>query len=49
LVENPLSVVTVPCPTCRGNNRVYFTPEDGRLHRVTGERLYGGIPELSQN
>jgi hypothetical protein len=49
LAANPLSVVPIPCPTCGGSNLLHFTPEDGRLHRVTRERQYCRIPELSHN
>jgi hypothetical protein len=49
LTGNPLAAVKVPCPTCNGINQVFFTPEDGRLHRVLRERLYGQIPEPSWN
>ena len=49
LADNPLTTVTIPCPTCNTNNQLWFTPEDGRLHRVTRERQYGRIPEPSWN
>jgi hypothetical protein len=49
LAGNPLTCVKVPCPTCGGSNQLHFTPEDGRLHRVTRDRLYGQIPEPSRN
>jgi hypothetical protein len=49
LADNPETCVKVSCPTCRGDNQVYFTPEDGRLHRVTRERFYDRIPEPSRN
>jgi hypothetical protein len=49
LADNPLTAIKVPCPTCGGNNILHFTPEDGRLHRVTRERHYGLIPEPCTN
>jgi hypothetical protein len=49
LLGNPLTSVKVPCPTCGENNQVFFTPEDGRLHRVLRERVYWHIPEPSRN
>jgi hypothetical protein len=49
LADNPLTTVTIPCPTCDTNNQILFTPEDGRLHRVLRERLYGHVPEPSWN
>jgi hypothetical protein len=49
LAENPRTAVKVPCPTCGENNLIEFTPEDGRLHRVTRERFYWNIPEPSRN
>ena len=49
LADNPVTTVTIPCPTCAGNNQIWFTPEDGRLHRVTCERRYQHIPEPSRN
>ncbi len=49
LADNPMTVVQVPCPTCGGGNQIHFTPEDGRLHRVTRDRRYLRVPELSPN
>ena len=49
LADNPVTTVTIRCPTCEGNNQIWFTPEDGRLHRVTCERRYQHIPEPSRN
>ena len=49
LAANPLATVKVPCPTCAGTNRIDFTPEDGRLHHVSRDRVYGRVPELSCN
>jgi hypothetical protein len=49
LADNPLTVITVECPTCTGKNQIHFTPDDGRLHRITRERYYDGVPEMSCN
>lgn len=49
LIDNPLAVVPLECPTCTGTNLLHFTPEDGRLHRVTRQRCYERVPELSWN
>jgi hypothetical protein len=49
VADNPLTMVKVPCPTCGENNVIQFTPEDGRLHQVTRERVYCHIPEPSTN
>ena len=48
LADNPMTTVKVPCPTCGQNNQIFFTP-DGALHRVTRERVYYRVPELSCN
>jgi hypothetical protein len=49
LAENPLTIVPVSCPTCGGTNQTHFTPEDGHLHRVTRDRYYDSVPEMSPN
>jgi hypothetical protein len=49
LADNPQARVTVECPTCNGSNRIWFSPEDGRVHRVTRDREYDGIAEPSCN
>src|SRR5438067_841589 len=49
LADNPLTPITIPCPTCGSHNLIWFTPEDGRLHRVERERQYACVPELSTN
>jgi len=49
LSDNPLTEITIDCPTCNGGNQIWFTPEDGRLHRVRRERQYDGVPEPSWN
>jgi hypothetical protein len=49
LAENPLTTVTLECPTCEGHNQIEFTPEDGQLHRVRREREYEAVPEPSWN
>jgi hypothetical protein len=49
LADNPVTPITIGCPTCNQSNQIWFTPEDGRVHRVTRERQYAGIPEPSWN
>jgi hypothetical protein len=49
LADNPLTPVLIACPTCNQRNQIWFTPEDGRVHRVTRERQYEGVPEPSWN
>jgi hypothetical protein len=49
LAGNPMTIVSVPCPTCKEPNLIHFTPEDGRLHRVTRPRYYDRIPDMSRN
>jgi hypothetical protein len=49
VAENPLTTITLTCPTCSGHNQIEFTPEDGLLHRVRRQRRYEGIPEPSWN
>jgi len=49
LADNPLTIITVGCPTCTRPNQVHFTPEDAKLHRVTRDRRYRQGPEPSCN
>jgi hypothetical protein len=49
LADNIQAGITIDCPTCNGSNQIWFTPEDGRVHRVMRARQYDGIPEPSWN
>ncbi len=49
LADNPLTMIALACPTCAQANQVHFTPEDGRLHRVTRDRVFAGVPAPSHN
>lgn len=49
LADNPVVPLTLGCPTCHQRNQIWFTPEDGRVQRVTRERQYDSVPEPSWN
>jgi len=49
LADNLADDRPIPLPSpCDTNNQIGFHPEDGRLHRVTRERMYGQIPGAEQ-